>query len=70
MAFSNNMTKLLNKIERRLGTRALNLPKHLQKDEWVTVIKEETLVTYSRYYPFELKYHIGPETPVKDGWYI
>lgn len=70
MAFSNNMTKLLNKIERRLGTRALNLPKHLQKNEWVTVIKEETIVTYSRYYPFELKYHIGPETPVKDGWYL
>lgn len=68
--FSNNMTKLLNKLERRLGTRALNLPKHLQKNEWVTVIREETLVTYSRFYPFELKYHITEETPVKDGWYL
>ena len=45
--FANNMTKLLNKIERRLGTRPLNLPEHLQKDKWVDVIKEETLVTYS-----------------------
>ncbi|MDD3121958.1 MAG: hypothetical protein PHC62_00415 [Candidatus Izemoplasmatales bacterium] len=70
MAFSNNMTKLLNKIERRLGTRPLNLPKHLQKDEWVTVIEEETIVTYSRYYPFQLKYNITPDTPIKDGWYL
>lgn len=70
MAFSNNMTKLLNKIERRLGTRPLNLPKHLQKDEWVTIIEEETIVTYSRYYPFQLKYQITPETPKKDGWYL
>jgi len=68
--FSNNMTKLLNKIERRLGTRPLNLPEHLQKDKWVEVIKEETIVTFSRYFPFELKYHITPQTPMKDGWYL
>lgn len=68
--FANNMTKLLNKIERRLGTRPLNLPEHLQKDKWVDVIKEETLVTYSRFYPYELKYHITKDTPMKDGWYL
>ena len=70
MGFSNNMTKLLNKIERRLGTRPLNLPDHLKKDKWVTVIEEETLVTYSRFYPYEMKYHIDQSTPMKDGYYL
>ena len=70
MAFSNRMTMLLNKIERHLGTRPLNLPKHLQKDKWVDVIKEETITTYSRYYPYELKYRIDSRTPVKDGYYL
>lgn len=70
MAYSNNMTRLLNKIERRLGTRPLNLPDNLKKDKWVEVIEEETIVTYSRYYPYELKYHITQETPVKDGYYL
>lgn len=70
MGFSNNMTKLINKLERRLGTRPLNLPDHLKKDKWVEVIEEDTIVTYSRYYPFEMKYHITPDTPRKDGYYL
>ena len=32
MAFSNKMSVLLDKIERRLGTQGLNLPPELQKD--------------------------------------
>ena len=70
MAFSNRMTLLLNKIERHLGTRPLNLPEHLQKSKWVDVIKEETITTYSRYYPYELKYRIDAKTPIKDGYYL
>lgn len=70
MAYSNNMTRLLNKIERRLGTRPLNLPDHLKKDKWVEVIEEETIVTYSRYYPFEVIYTITPDTPMKDGYFL
>ena len=44
---SNRMTALLNKIERRLGTRALNLPDYLTKDKWATeVIENETYYIY------------------------
>ena len=35
MAFSNRLTTLLDKIERRLGTRQLGLPDYLQKDKWI-----------------------------------
>ena len=32
--YTNNMTNLLNKIERRLGTRQMHLPEYLQKQHW------------------------------------
>ena len=34
MPMANEMTKLLNKIERRLGTSQMNLPDYLSKDVW------------------------------------
>ena len=34
MAFANNMSRLLDKIENRLGTKILDLPDHLKKDKW------------------------------------
>lgn len=62
MPMMNEMTKLLNKIERRLGTAQLNLPDYLQKDKWASeVICNETLDTFSRYFPHKLPYVIGPE---------
>lgn len=53
--YNNNMTKLLNKIERRLGTRALNLPDHLKKEKWDEIIKEDTIPTFSKYFPFKVR---------------
>lgn len=69
--FSNNMTLLLNKIEKRLGLRVLNLPDHLSKEKWAEdVIIPDTLVTFSRYYPNEVKYEIKTkEHPKKNGVY-
>jgi hypothetical protein len=52
MAFSNNMTNLLNKIENRLGVKMLNLPEKLNKNTWASeVIIPDTLVSFSRYFP-------------------
>lgn len=71
MAYSNNMTKLINRIERRLGTRALNLPEHLQKDKWAEVIIDESLLTFSRYFPHKIKFKFNKDTCVKkDGYYL
>ena len=71
MAFSNNMTKLLNKIEIRLGTAPLTLPDHLQKSKWPEkVIDPITLDTWSRFFPNKIRYHIDGSHPMKNGWYI
>ena len=66
--YANNMTNLLNKIEMRLGTKPLNLPADIAKDKWADVIRNDTLVTFSRYYPHKFKYLLGPEDK-KDGCY-
>ena len=69
MAFSNNMTKLVNKIENRLGLLMMKLPDKINKNAWAeNVIIPDTLVTFSRYYPHQLHYLITPDHPRKDGW--
>lgn len=71
MAFANNMTLLVNKIEDRLGTDMLNLPDKLQKKNWPDrVIIPQTLVTWSRYFPYEFRYHVTPDHKMKNGWYL
>ena len=70
MPMMNEMSKLLNKIERRLGTRQLNLPEHLQKDHWAReVICNDTLDTFSRYFPHKINYVLGPENK-KGPYYL
>lgn len=72
MAFVNSMTALLNKIERRLGTSQLNLPEYLQKDKWVNIIEEDSIILFSRYMPDEKIYRIYPtrDKVDRDGYYI
>lgn len=68
----NRMTTLLDKIERRLGTKPLNLPDYLRKDVWAKeVICNDTLDTYSRYFPNIIRIQIdvsGPKMP--GGYYL
>lgn len=64
------ITRLLNKIERRLGTAVLNLPEHLSKNKWADIIKEDTLDTFSRFFPHKILYRIDTvEDKGKDGYY-
>lgn len=71
MPMANEMTKLLNKIERRLGTSQMNLPDYLSKDVWARdVICNETLDTFSRYFPNKVPYTLGPENQKGDYWLI
>lgn len=70
MAFANNMSHLLNKIERRLGVSQINLPPEFSKDKWVDVIKD-SITTFSRYFPHRILYTINRDTAkCKDGYYI
>lgn len=69
MAYNNNMTNLLNKIERRLGTKVLNLPEDLQKDKWVEILDQETLETFSYYFPHKITMDINSSICKKKGDY-
>lgn len=68
MAFANNMTNLLQKIENRLGTSPLQLPEEINKDKWAKkVIIPDTLQTFSRYLPRQIPYTINPKvTPITE----
>lgn len=68
---ANRMTDLLNKIERRLGTKQLNLPEYLKKDKWAKdVIENETLDTFSRYFPNSMKINLTAAHRNKQGYYL
>ena len=68
---ANKMTALLDKIERRLGTKPLNLPDYLQKDKWAEeVIANETLDTFSRYFPNAVNIRLDKSMRTKDGYYL
>ena len=61
MTMANSMTLLLNKIERRLGTKQINLPDYMAKDKWADeVICNESLDTFSRFFPNKYPYTLGP----------
>lgn len=65
----NTFTRLINKIERDLGLIQITpfLPKEYNKDKWVDIIKEDTLLTFSYYYPRKIKYMIDKDTTIKKG---
>ena len=64
---NNQMTLLLNRIERQLGLSVLPLPDGLKKDDWAAIIMEDTLPTWSQYFPNKVTEVIYPEWE-KDGW--
>ena len=67
MPLSNDMTLLINKIERRLGLIPLepHLPEFCQKDKWGDIIMQDTMVSFSRYYPNKMKFLVNDETCYK-----
>lgn len=67
MANANDMTLLLNKINRRLGMEPLlpHLPEYCKMDKWGEVVQQDTLVTFSRYYPNKLRMIINDDTCYK-----
>ena len=66
---ANRMTSLVNKIERRLGMAMLPLPDSINKKMWHEVIEEDTIVTFSRYFPYGITVVID-NTCEKDGFYF
>jgi hypothetical protein len=68
---ANKMNNLLDKIERRLGVRQLKLPDYLTKDKWATkVIANETLDTFSRYFPNSMHFTLDLSQRNINGYYL
>lgn len=65
----NEMERLLNKIERRLGTKPLNLPDQIKKSTWKDIIIEDTLPTFSRYFPNIIRHRIDTSKCDKNGYF-
>lgn len=68
MAMANDMTLLLEKVKRRLGLIPLlpHLPEGLKEPDWAKVIMEDTIVTFSRYYPLGLKMLVNEDNVWKE----
>ena len=65
---NNQMTILLNRIERQLGLSVLPLPDGLKKDDWAGIIMEDTLPVFSTYLPYSITTIIYPEDTDEQGW--
>lgn len=70
---ANEMTLLLNKIERRSGVWALNLPDKINKDTWANeVIAQDTIPTFSRFFPHKITVYLDRNLTPQDreGYYL
>lgn len=67
MAIANDMSLLLTKLERRLGLIPISpsLPKEFSKPAWADVIMDDTIRTFSRYFPNKIRFVVNDETCVK-----
>ena len=63
------MTILLNRIERQLGLSVLPLPEGLRKDDWASIIMEDTIPVFSIYFPHAMMDIITPDQQ-KDGFFF
>lgn len=72
MGHANDMTNLINKIERRLGLLPLtpHLPEKYGKGAWADVIRDQTLMTFSRYFPWKVHFVVTEDVPRKGEWYV
>ena len=69
--YQNNISKLIDKIEWRLGLIPLtkHLPEQYGKDAWANIIKEDSLLTYSRYCPRRFSFKVTEQSAPKKGAY-
>jgi len=67
---NNDMTRLLNKIELRLQLGSnFPLPDGCKKDDWPRVILDQSISTFSQYFPYKIQDVITPNV-VKDGYFF
>ena len=67
MALANDMTAFLKKVKNRLGLNLLepHLPDNLKMDKWADIIYNDTLVTFSRYFPRKVRFTVNDQSCIK-----
>ena len=72
MALANDMTALLNKIEKRLGLIPLtpHLPKEFSKEKWADTVVNDTMQTFSRYFPHKFPLVVNDEYLLSPEYFI
>lgn len=67
----NKMNVLLDKIERHLGVKPLNLPDDLSKSVWAKdVIAVDSLDTFSRYFPNSMRITLDVSQMKMNKWFV
>lgn len=61
---SNDMTSLMNTLENRLHMKMLyrHLPQELKKEAWIDVVENQTMKTFSRYFPHKVRFTVNDDT--------
>ena len=67
---NNQMTTLLNRIERQLGLSIMPLPDGLKKNDWAAIIAEDTIPVFSQYFPYSIVDIITPDQKKDDYFFI
>ena len=71
--YQNNISKLIQKMKWKvptLGVLSRYLPDWLGESAWADIIKNDTLVTYSRFCPRKFSFKVTEKTaPKRGGWY-
>ena len=67
----NKMNVLLDKIERHLGVKPLNLPDDISKSVWAKdVIAVDSLDTFSRYFPNSMRITLDVSQMKMNKWFV
>lgn len=67
---NNDMTRLLNKIQVRLQLGSnFPLPTGCKKDDWADIIMDQSISTFSEFFPYKIQDVISPDR-VKNGYFF
>lgn len=71
MAFSNSMSNLINKVAHLLEVDFIEqfFPEEIKRDKWLDIIRNISLVDFSKYVPNEVLYNVHTDTLDSNGYY-
>lgn len=61
---ANDMTSMLNRLKHRMQLDVIytKFPEELKMDKWIEIIENESMITFSRYFPNKVRFVVNDET--------